>query len=258
MEGKCTAAGDLPASVQVEKAATKCSLAITSDLNGGWKHESVHGCSGEAAECSTLCSPLPPPHHDRNFSFFTRIKLGEAKLSWNSPSIKCPSSSFFFPFFFFFTFLHCLPDHLTIVSLFSSPPRISHCLSLLVNRTESGPGRGGLHHHVGEGESYRLLQAVHDPGDQHLVQSSTGEAVIWGPHAFRPTDLVSAFISPCFCAAFKAGEVTEKTTGASACRADLQRQSPTLCNISSPAAVGVRGSIAATMLRLALNRRGSI
>lgn len=64
-----------------------------------------------------------------------------------------------------------------------------------------------------------------------------------------PTDLVSGFISPCFCAAFKAGEVTEKTTGAFACSADLQRQSPTLCNISSPAAVGVRGSVVATLLQ---------
>lgn len=75
-------------------------------------------------ECSTVCPPRPPPHHNRNFSFFTRIKLGETKLSWNSPSIKCPSNSFFF---FFSPFLHCLPDHLTVPSLFSSPPRLSHC-----------------------------------------------------------------------------------------------------------------------------------
>lgn len=212
----------------------------------------------ERPPSARLCAHLfPHPITIETFHFSPGLNSEKQRSRGTHPASSVPQV-LFSSFFFFFTFLHCLPDHLTVPSLFRSPPRLSHCLSLLVNRTESGPGRGGLHHHVGEGESYRLLQAVHDPGDQHLVQSSTGEAVIRGLHALRPTDLVSAFISPCFCAAFKAGEVTEKTTGASACRADLQRQSPTLCNISSPAAVGVWGSIAATMLRLALKGRGSI
>lgn len=41
-EGKCTAAGDLPASVQVEKATTQCLLAISPDFDGGW---SVRECA---------------------------------------------------------------------------------------------------------------------------------------------------------------------------------------------------------------------
>ncbi len=62
--------------------------------------------------------------------------------------------------FYFCSYLtaYCFSLWLSSTAFISlSPPRLSIYLSIFINPTESGPGRGSLHHHVGERESYRLL-----------------------------------------------------------------------------------------------------
>ena len=90
----------------------------------------------------------------QTFRFFFQVNI----LHKQSSHLPSAASSVFL-------FLHSYLTALSFLSLtlsssastILSPPQLSIYLSIFVNPTEGRPGRGRLHHHVRERESYRLL-----------------------------------------------------------------------------------------------------